>query len=74
MEFDLTDDSVSMEVLDAYIQERMKKGDFSIVNVAQWFNRRDDGDDVENPPYLTRTQSRLLDRAWDSIRRRTVAT
>ena len=59
MEFDTRDGSYSMNVLELYLAERQAKGTF-----AQWFTglfaRRSLGD-LEQPPYVSRRDSKILD-------------
>lgn len=68
MEFDLSDDSHGIAVLEAYIEERMSKGTFTSRRPS-WLSRfkRNDPEPVEQPPVLTDDESDALDAILDRL-------
>ena len=68
MSFDLSDDSHGIAVLEAYIEERMSKGNFT-TRRPSWFARfkRKDPQPVEQPPILTDEESDALDAILDRL-------
>jgi SPP1 gp7 family putative phage head morphogenesis protein len=68
MEFDLSDNSHGIAVLEAYIEERMSKGTFT-ARRPSWLSRfkRNDPRPVEEPPVLTDEESNALDAILDRL-------